>query len=242
MLIPLYDDDSRLHKTAYVTLGLIIANVIAFLLQTDEWVYGYGAIPREILSGVDLVETATLTLQGEEVKVPQVVGPTPIYLTLITSMFMHGDWLHLLSNMLYLWIFGDNIEHRLGTAKYLVFYTASGIVAALTQMNADPNSYFPMIGASGAISGVLGAYLVLFPRNKVRVLFFYIFRFSVPALVLLGVWIGLQVLSGAGATEEDTVAYGAHVGGFVFGVLAGLWIRFTQPVTPEPRTLDTSLR
>ncbi|HCR49605.1 MAG TPA: hypothetical protein DIW24_08250 [Bacteroidetes bacterium] len=154
------------------------------------------------------------------------MGPYPIYLTLITSMFMHGDWLHLGFNMLYLWIFGDNIEHILGTKRFVWFYLLTGIIGGLAQVALQPDSWIPMIGASGAISGILGAYLVLLPRNKVRVLFLFIFRFSVPALLLLGVWIALQVINGLEPEATDQTAYAAHLGGFVAGVLGGFFVRF----------------
>ncbi|HRR07829.1 MAG TPA: rhomboid family intramembrane serine protease [Rhodothermales bacterium] len=226
MLIPIYDDDSNLNKPAYFTIGLLVANIIFFFFQTNDWVFGFGLIPQELVNGTDYIGNIKLSIDGESQVIPQNMGPYPIYLTLITSMFMHGDWLHLGFNMLYLWIFGDNIEHILGTKRFVWFYLLTGIIGGLAQVALQPDSWIPMIGASGAISGILGAYLVLLPRNKVRVLFLFIFRFSVPALLLLGVWIALQVINGLEPEATDQTAYAAHLGGFVAGVLGGFFVRF----------------
>ena len=147
---------------------------------------------------------------------------------MVTAMFMHGGWGHIGGNMLYLWIFGDNVEHRFGTARFVLFYLVSGVAATLTQVAMDPSGLVPNLGASGAIAGVLGAYLVLFPRNKVNAVFF--FRVvAVPAVAVLGLWIAMQFFNqwGATAASEATggVAYGAHIGGFLAGMAMALAAR-----------------
>jgi membrane associated rhomboid family serine protease len=174
--------------------------------------------------------------------VPQARGPSPIFLTLLSSMFMHAGWAHIGGNMLFLWIFGDNVEHRVGPARFLVFYLVAGVIASLAQILVDPSSPVPTLGASGAISGVLGAYLVLYPVNRVTVWAWFIF--TVPALVVIGIWIVLQFVNGFGAfaVSQETsggVAYLAHIGGFVVGVVAGLFVRAT---IPEPSVARGVLR
>jgi len=166
-----------------------------------------------------------VVIGGSDYLIPQAPGPNPIYLTLLSSMFMHGSWLHLGGNMLFLWIFGDNVEHRAGPILYLPAYLLAGLVGSLAQILSAPDSPIPSLGASGAISGVLGAYLILYPRNRVTV---FLFRFlvQVPALVAIGMWIALQVFSSlADPTGAGGVAYLAHIGGFATGVLAGLLFR-----------------
>ncbi|MEE9324202.1 MAG: rhomboid family intramembrane serine protease, partial [Dehalococcoidia bacterium] len=168
-------------------------------------------------------------------------GPPSVWLTLFSSMFMHGGWLHLGGNMLFLWVFGDNIEDRLGRLKYLIFYIAAGLAAVGAQLLVNLNSGIPTIGASGAIAGVLGAYLLLFPRSQIRtvIIFFFITYVSLPAYLLIGIWIFQQFFNGflsLGADFAGGVAYWAHVGGFVFGaavigalLATGLLRRETQP-------------
>jgi membrane associated rhomboid family serine protease len=240
MLFPISDDDSALQGRAWVTLVLIVLNLLVFFgLQgagaNDAFTYGYSAVPEEITSGRDLVEdqqvtvTDPLTGDRQSVDIPQAPGPTPIWLTLLSSMFMHGGFMHLFGNLLYLWIFGDNVEHRFGSRVFLAFYLVSGLAASLAQIFLDPGSVVPTLGASGAISGVLGAYLMLFPRNRVNAVFF--FRVvSVPAIVVLGLWIVMQFVSGYGAianTEQTVggVAYAAHIGGFIAGALMAFVLR-----------------
>ncbi len=224
MFFPIRDDDRALSGVAYVTWGLLIANVAVFVLgqglgENEAFTMGYSAIPKELTDGVDLVNPSTIggaLLRHAE-------GPAPIYLTLISSMFMHGGYAHIGGNMLYLWIFGDNIEHRFGHVAFLAFYVLSGLAAAATQIVFDPSSEIPMLGASGAIAGVMGAYLVLFPRNKVHAIFF--FRIvTIPAVLALGAWIAMQLFSGfMGGVGGGGVAYGAHIGGFGAGVaMAGV--------------------
>ena len=189
---------------------------------------GYSTVPAEILTGRDIITEGQRILDpytGQDYFVPGLM-PTliPVWLTLITSMFMHGGIAHLGGNMLYLWIFGDNIENRLGHKRYLLFYLVTGIIASLSHVFATilngQNSLIPSLGASGAISGVLGAYIILFPLQRINVfILFTIIR--VPALIALGFWIFFQVVSGLGVLdgESDGVAYAAHIGGFLAGML-----------------------
>jgi membrane associated rhomboid family serine protease len=196
-----------------VTIALIVLNVLAFFLELSKpqgaleaFVTAWGVVPREYSAGRDLAPTI----------------PLPFWTTLFTSMFLHGGWAHLGGNMLYLWIFGDNIEKILGAVRYLIFYLVCGVAAAFAHILSAPNSAIPTVGASGAISGVLGGYLLLFPRNKVRV-FTRGGIMAVPAFVMLGLWILIQFVSGVGSiaqTEQTSgVAYMAHIGGFVAGMI-----------------------
>ena len=243
-MFPIGDENERGHGPAYVTLVLIGLNVLVFLLlqgagatqEGAEFTYGFSAVPVEIVNGVDLTDPETITVDGQSVEVPQEPGPSPIWLTLLTSMFMHGGWLHLAGNMLFLWIFGDNVEHRVGHVVFLAFYLVAGLVASLAQILVDPDSVIPTLGASGAISGVLGAYLVLFPANRVTV---FLLRavVPVPAVVAIGMWFALQVFSGffASGGEAGGVAYMAHIGGFLAGAAAGVVFRmiFNEPRRPR---------
>jgi len=211
-VIPLRDNIPS-YRTPIVTVGLIAANILVYLNQlmlppqeAVQFVHLYGLIPLEI-SGGDLL----------------VPHPVPLYATVFTSMFVHGGLFHLGGNMLYLWIFGDNVEDRIGRLKFLVFYLLSGLAAAATQIWTDPASKIPMVGASGAISGVLGAYLFLFPHARVLTLIplgFFYRLVEVPALIVLGFWIIVQVLNGVGTlgVQVGGVAWFAHIGGFVAGL------------------------
>lgn len=242
-MFPISDDNERGHGPALVSLAFIALNVFVFVVlqgaggsaEGADFTYGYSAVPFEITAGVDLVEPEPITVGGETIHVPQEPGPSPIWLTLFTSLFMHGGWLHLAGNMLFLWVFGDNVEHRIGHGLFLVFYLVAGVIATFAQILVATGSVIPTLGASGAISGVLGAYLVMFPTNRVLVL---IIRFPVwvPAIVVIGLWAVLQFVSGFGAlgVEEAAggVAYMAHIGGFVAGVVAGFVFRI---VFGEPR-------
>ncbi len=158
---------------------------------------------------------ARLDRLGRMIAPPQYPGPSPIYLTLLTSMFMHGGWAHIGGNMLYLWIFGDNVEDRMGHAKYLIFYLLCGLIASATQIFVDPNSTIPSLGASGAIAGVLGAYLILFPHQRVRAilpLWIFIQIVEVPAIIVIGVWALLQFLSGFGSIARTAATGGGGRG------------------------------
>lgn len=245
-MFPIGDENERGHGPAFVSLAFIGLNIAVFLLlqggggpSGEEFTYGYSAVPFEITNNVDLVGPEEIVVDGTPVPIPQEPGPSPIFLTLLTSMFMHGGWLHIGGNLLFLWIFGDNVEHRIGHIPYLVFYLAAGVIASLAQILIDPGSIIPTLGASGAISGVLGAYLVMFPTNRVTVLFLR-FPMRVPAIVVIGLWAVFQFINGIGAfalTEETAggVAYMAHIGGFVAGVVAGLVFRaiFHEPRRPR---------
>jgi membrane associated rhomboid family serine protease len=227
-LFPIGDQNEPGRGAAFVTLAFIAINVLVFfLVQSDTFTYGYSAIPAEIIGGIDLTTPQAVDVGGQTVEVPQAPGPSPIQLTLLTSMFMHGGIAHLLGNMLFLWIFGDNVEHRVGHIPYLLFYLLAGVIASFAQILSDADSVIPTLGASGAISGVLGAYLVMFPQNRVTIIAFRFIPFQVPALVAIGIWAVFQFLNGAGAifvSEETTggVAYLAHIGGFVAGIVFGL--------------------
>ncbi len=246
-MFPISDENERGHGPAFVSLAFIALNVFVFLVlqgagasvEGNEFTYGYSAVPREITNNVDLTEPERIEVQGQTVEIPQEPGPSPIWLTLFTSMFMHGGWLHLIGNMLFLWIFGDNVEHRIGHGLFVVFYIVAGIIASFAQIMTDTGSVIPTLGASGAISGVLGAYLVMFPTNRVLVIFFR-FPIWVPAIVAIGLWAAFQFVNGLGAiavTEETAggVAYMAHIGGFVAGLVAGVVFRalFHEPRHPR---------
>jgi membrane associated rhomboid family serine protease len=243
-MFPIGDENERGHGPAFISLAFIGLNVAVFLLLQAAggpdgfaFTYGYSAIPAEITMGTDL--TTPQPIEGFPDPVPQAPGPSPIWLTLFSSMFMHGGWLHLLGNMLFLWIFGDNVEHRIGHVTYLVFYVVAGLIASFAQILVETDSVIPTLGASGAISGVLGAYLVMFPTNRVTV-FMLRFPMQVPAIVAIGLWAVFQFINGIGAfavTEETAggVAYMAHIGGFVAGVVAGFVFRgiFAGPRRPR---------
>lgn len=227
-MIPIHDDNPT-RLTPIITITFIVICIVVFLYQAglpqepaEVFAYQYGAIPALIFGHASL---------PDEVRVA-----FPVSLTLITSMFLHGGWMHLLGNMLYLWIFGNNIEDVMGHAKFVVFYVLSGILAALSHALTDPFSQIPMVGASGAISAVLGAYLLLFPRAHVLVLLPAIGMTRVPAGIVLGMWFVTQLISGGMSVGSSGggVAFFAHIGGFIAGmVLIGLFkrrdVRFFAP-------------
>lgn len=233
-MIPLSDDDADLKRTPYVNYLFIAINILVFIVYQKmgadvNFTYSFATVPAEILSGHDVVTDAILVndpLTGNEVQIPGLgVTPMPVWLTLFTSMFMHGGFAHLGGNMLYLWVFGDNLEDRLGHLRFFLFYLTCGIIATLTHVFTDylfgENHFIPSLGASGAISGVMGGYLWLFPTKRVTVLAF-IFFIRIPAFIVLGLWIGLQVANGTGflgGSEASGIAYAAHIGGFIAGLL-----------------------
>ena len=229
-MFPIGDQNEPGKGPAFVTLAFIAINVaVFFLLQLDNdaFTYGYAAVPFEITQGVDLTEPQPVRVDGDTFAIPQEPGPDPIYLTLLTSMFMHGGFLHLGGNMLFLWIFGDNVEHRVGHVPYLLFYLGAGLVASFAQITIDPESVIPTLGASGAISGVLGAYLIMFPTNRVTVIVLRFIPYQVPAIVAIGMWAVFQFVAGLGAiaateTTVGGVAYMAHIGGFLAGLAFGV--------------------
>ncbi|MCO5236609.1 MAG: rhomboid family intramembrane serine protease [Chitinophagaceae bacterium] len=250
MLLPVGDDNSDRTITPYINYLLIALNILVFIfLQSAgndlKFTYAYSVVPAEILTGKDFVSMPQIVVDahtGQQFELPG-LQPTPVsvYLTLFTSMFLHGGWAHLSGNMLYLWIFGDNIENRLGHGRYLLFYLLCGVIASLSHVFStvmhSHNSLLPSLGASGAISGVLGAYLLLYPTRRVHALLLW-YIVSVPALLALGLWIFFQVISGMGmlgGEETGGVAYAAHIGGFIAGFLL---IKFFDPgkqvTAPEP--------
>jgi membrane associated rhomboid family serine protease len=254
MLLPIGDDNQGRTTTPFVVYIIVAINVAVFLLlqqatMTAEGVYftyGYSVVPYEITHGVDLKEPVTVPGEALEVgprgeqrplRIPEAPGPYPIYWTLLTSMFMHGGWMHIVGNMLYLWIFGDNIEDNFGHAKFLIFYLLCGFAASFSHIVVDPQSPIPSLGASGAIAGVLGAYLIMFPRNRVRALLplgFLWTTVDLPALVVLGFWIVIQIFSQYTATFNKAggggVAYMAHIGGFAAGLALCFVFRRRKPV------------
>jgi membrane associated rhomboid family serine protease len=222
MVMPLRDDDTDRHTVPVVTYALIAVNVLVWLIELslgESFINGYSTVPAEITQGRDLVGTQTIQVDGQSIPIQLYPGPTPIYLTLLSSMFMHASWAHILGNMLYLWIFGDNIEDRIGHAKFLVFYLVCGLAASVAHIMFATDSVIPSLGASGAIAGVLGAYLVLFPKRSVRVLMARQIV-NMPAFMVLGMWILLQVFAQISVVggSGGGVAYMAHIGGFVAGL------------------------
>ena len=221
-MIPIRDE-IKTHRTPIVNYALIVINVLVFLwmllnsANLESIYYDYALIPANFLNGIDVGDITDM----------------------ITSMFMHGGWMHLIGNMLYLWIFGDNIEDRLGHIGYLFFYLAGGFAAAFLQTLISPSSQIPMVGASGAIAAVLGAYLVMYPNSRVYtfVPIGYFARLTLmPAIVVLGLWFLLQILSGVGslgALNEGGTAYFAHIGGFLFGLVVG-WLFKKRGREPQP--------
>ena len=236
-MLPIGDDNSDRRSAPVVTWALIAANVLVFVLLQGlgtnlRFTYAFATVPAEILSGKDLVtrgEVAEDPITGDRFEVPG-LEPTPgsVYFTLLTSMFMHGGLMHLLGNMLFLWIFGDNVEDRLGKGRYLTFYLLCGLLASLSHVAAtallDDNRMVPSLGASGAISGVLAGYVLLHPRARVLTLvpiFIFIQFIELPAFLFIFVWFGLQVLSGYLAIGSDMagIAWFAHIGGFLAGIV-----------------------
>lgn len=234
MLFPIADDNSDRTTTPVVNYLLIVINILVFVFlqnlgANDKFTYAYSAVPQEIITNRDIDKPVLI----QDPISHRVLGsidlqPTPfsVYITLITSMFMHGGLAHIFGNMLFLWIFGDNIEHALGHARYLIFYLVCGVIASLSHVFATVmlggNPYLPSLGASGAISGVLGGYILLYPRKRVAVILFYIVT-DVPAVVAIGLWFVFQVISGlgwlGGGSQMGGVAYGAHIGGFIAGLV-----------------------
>lgn len=209
-MFPIGDDDSGQTRTPIVTYALIVANLLFFFVEMnggEAFVRTWAFVPARFLDN-----------PGADIP------------TLFTSMFMHAGWAHLLGNMLYLWIFGDNVENRFGHGAFTVFYVVCGLAATFAQLAVSADSNVPNVGASGAIAGVLGAYILLFPQGRVRVLQ-HGGVFHVPAIVVIGLWIAIQLFSGIGsiATTEQSdvggVAYMAHVGGFVAGFILTMMLR-----------------
>ena len=233
-MIPLSDDDSDRETFPFVNYIFIAINILVFIVYQKfgsdiNFTYSYATVPAEILTGHDIVTHPIMVhdpVSGQQVQIPGLgVTAIPIWLTLITSMFMHGGFAHLGGNMLYLWIFGDNLEDRLGHVRYFFFYLLCGIIASLSHVFSDylfgGNLLIPSLGASGAISGVMGGYLLLFPTRRVTVFFIFLL-IKLPAFVVLGSWILLQLANGTGylgGSEASGIAYAAHIGGFIAGLI-----------------------
>lgn len=234
-MFPIGDDNRDRVITPYVTYALLALNVLVFVFlqgmgNNIEFTYAFSTVPAEILSGEDLVTADRIVedpVSGQQFSIPG-LQPTPIsvYITLFTAMFMHGGLGHLFGNLLYLWIFGDNLEDRLGHGRYLLFYLLCGLLAGLAHVYASSfmgdNLEIPSLGASGAISGVLGGYILLFPRRQVTVIMLRIIT-RVPAIIAVGIWFVFQLISGLGVLGSGSqlggVAYAAHIGGFIAGFL-----------------------
>ncbi|PIZ30628.1 MAG: rhomboid family intramembrane serine protease [Alphaproteobacteria bacterium CG_4_10_14_0_8_um_filter_53_9] len=229
-MIPL-SDNSPNHTTPVLTYALIVACVAVFLLQNSggsaeafhAFVMTYGFVPARFF-GLDMA--VPYGMYDAE--------PAP-WLTMFTSMFMHGDIMHIAGNMLYLWVFGDNLENHLGRVKFLAFYLATGVAAALAQGMVDPTSAIPMVGASGAISGILGGYFLLHPKQPISVLIPNAGIVTMPAFVMIGMWFGYQALMGIlSDSGGGGVAFFAHIGGFVAGFILMLFLRRR----PRPQLWD----
>jgi len=218
-MIPLRDDQPT-FSTPFINYFLIVANVLVFLWEFSIEMQSRRALNALLLDFAVVPHHQIAALTGHSQ-----AGPISAILPLFTSMFLHASWLHVAGNMLFLWIFGDNVEDYLGHFRYLLFYLASGIAAGITHILLNANSSVPSVGASGAIAGVMGAYFILYPRARVLTWFPPIFFFHVPAWLMLGYWFFVQFLSGAATSIAETtqstggIAFWAHVGGFVAGVL-----------------------
>ncbi|HEX4947727.1 MAG TPA: rhomboid family intramembrane serine protease [Blastocatellia bacterium] len=219
MLFPIGDDNSARRTFPVVTYGLIALNVLFFFVELnggESFIRQWSVIPRRLVE-----------------------NPVADFPTVLTAMFMHGGWLHLGGNMLYLWIFGDNVEDHWGSVKFLLFYLVCGIAATIAQVAVNPDSNIPNLGASGAIAGILGAYLVLFPSGRVRVLMGRALV-HMPAIAVIGFWILLQFINGIGSiantAETGGVAYMAHIGGFVAGLALAAAFRGSSTGRLQPTT------
>ena len=245
-MMPIGDQSHGKRGLPFVNLAIMAANVAVFVLlqlPNDAFTMGFSAIPKEILSGTDLVGPVPVLLpDGTTETLVQAPGPSPIWLTLFSSMFMHGGFAHIAGNMLFLFVFGDNVEHAFGPLLYAVFYLVCGVVASLAHVMFSPESVIPSLGASGAISGVLAGYLVLFPKNRVKVLIGMRFVQEVPAIVMIGMWALFQFVAGyasiTASAQTSGVAYMAHIGGFIAGLVLSFLLRgFADRGTPAPAQL-----
>ena len=254
-MIPIGDEDTGGRPgIPFVNLAIIAINIVVFLYQLVDpnFTNGYAAVPAEITSGTDIIGTFEVVTPDGAFEIEEAAGPAPIWLTLFSSMFMHGGWLHIGGNMLFLFIFGDNIEKAYGHLKYVIFYLICGVIASLAHVLSQPDSIIPSLGASGAISGVMAGYLVLFPTNRVKVLLalgvVLLRPIMVPALVMIGVWALLQFINGIGSiavTDQTSgVAYWAHIGGFVAGLVITFLARpfLDRDKASAPPTLSTRFR
>ena len=231
MVFPVSDDNTGRTRTPYVTYVLIALNVLVFVFlqglgSNDQFTYAFSVVPEEIRTGEDIARQVAVEVGDERASIPLQPTPGHVYLTLLISMFMHGSFMHLFGNMLFLWIFGDNVEDDLGPGRFTAFYLATGLLASIahvvTTFTLGDNPFIPSLGASGAISGVMGGYLVLHPHRRVRVLMLRTLT-EVPAYVAVGLWFVFQLISafgviGQGPQSGGGVAFMAHIGGFIAGV------------------------
>jgi membrane associated rhomboid family serine protease len=238
MLFPIADENSDRRSTPWINYTIILINLFVFVFlqglgANDRFTYAFSTVPGEIITGRDIVTPDRIMIEpitGQHVAMPGLQPtPVPVFLTLITSMFMHGGLAHIFGNMLFLWIFGDNIEDRIGHFRYLIFYLVCGVLAGLAHVfstvifagSNEASLLVPSLGASGAISGVLGAYILLFPTNRVVVLLGW-FAMPMPAFIAIGLWFVFQLISGLGmlgsGSQQGGVAYAAHIGGFIAGL------------------------
>jgi membrane associated rhomboid family serine protease len=232
MVLPIGDDNTGRINKPVVNYVLIAINVLVFVFlqglgSNEVFTYAFSVVPEEIATGQDLARTVVISDPTGQQSAQIQLLPTPVsvYVTLLTSMFMHGSIAHLLGNMLYLWIFGDNVEDDLGPVRYLIFYLVCGILASLAHVVSTfafgGNPYIPSLGASGAISGVLGGYMLFHPRRRVRVIMGRMLT-EVPAYVAIGLWFVFQLIESLGmlgGTQTGGVAYAAHIGGFIAGLV-----------------------
>jgi len=232
MVFPIGDDNTGRLRTPYVTYLFIAINVFVFVFlqglgTNEQFTYAFSTVPQEIRTGQDVAKPVRVEFGDQTATIPLQPTPGSVYLTLLVSMFMHGSLMHLLGNMLFLWIFGDNVEDDLGPGRYSAFYLATGILASLAHVVSTftfgDNPFIPSLGASGAISGVMGGYLVLHPHRRVRVIMLRMLT-EVPGYVAVGLWFVFQLISafgviGQGPQSGGGVAFMAHIGGFIAGVV-----------------------
>ena len=251
-MFPFADAHARQRSFPIVNVTLVALSGLVFLYEialsggsllggggnqdSAVFFYKWGFIPEELTNGraFEVLRTGSSSLD--------ITSPLPTWTTIFSSMFIHGGLLHFAGNMMFLWVFGDNIEDRLGHVKYLLFYLLAGVAAALSQLGVDPHSQAPMVGASGAISGVMGAYLLLYPYNRIKalVVFFFITVMQLPAMYFLGIWFLMQLINGLGVlglSAQVNVAFFAHIGGFLAGLVlaAGYLVLTGQRVWPPYR-------
>lgn len=253
MLFPIADENHDRRSTPWVNYSFILINILVFVFlqglgSNEKFTYTFSTVPGEIISGRDIVTRDRILVDpssGQSLEVPGLQPtPIPVLLTLLTAMFMHGGLAHIFGNMLFLWIFGDNIEDRLGHIRYLIFYLVCGVLAGLAHVfttvifagNNEASLLVPSLGASGAISGVLGGYILLFPTRRVTVLISW-FVTQVPAFIAIGLWFVFQLISGLGmlgsGSAQGGVAYGAHIGGFIAGLALIKIFEIGRPRTDE---------
>lgn len=223
-MFPIGDDNTGRTITPIVNYLFIGINILVFVLLqglggNDAFSYAFSLVPKEVTEGIDISGIQVVRDSfGNTGEVRHYTTPLPVYFNFLSSMFMHGDIMHIFGNMLFLWIFGDNLENLLGHIRFAAFYIVCGLAAAFAQIMMDSDSVIPMLGASGAISGVLGGYVLLFPQRQVRAIIFN-FLTTVPAFVAIGIWIVYQLILGyLTPAGSGGVAYAAHIGGFIAGV------------------------